>query len=211
MPDTASELRRFRDGHIVLATHNEGKISEFRVLLANAPITVTSSADHGLQSPDETDTTFAGNAAIKARAAMQATGFPAIADDSGLTVDALGGEPGVATADWAATPRGRDYAMAMQRVWSRLETLQAPEPRRAQFRSTLCVVWPDGHEQVYAGITAGRLVWPPRGELGFGFDPMFVPDESATTFGEMDPALKNSISHRARAIQQFEADCLGVP
>jgi len=210
MPPASARPRRFQEGHIVLATHNTGKIRELRALFAGTPVTVTTSADHGVVSVDKTATTFAENAAIKARAAVQATGFPAIADDSGLTVDALEGQPGVATADWAETASGRDYRMAMRQVWFLLEARCAPEPRQAQFRSTLCVAWPDGHEQFYPGIVEGRLVWPMRGEFGFGFDPMFVPDGHAMTFGEMDRDLKNTISHRARAMEQFAADCLGA-
>ncbi len=203
--------RQLLGGGIVIATHNPGKLQEFRSLFADTAIMITTSDDHDLAAPDETGDTFAANAAIKAHAAARKTGLPAIADDSGLTVDALDGQPGIATADWAETANGRDYPMAMRRVRNLLMSRSVPEPHRAQFRSTLCVAWPDGHEQFYAGLVAGRLTWPMRGALGFGFDPVFIPDGHTVTFGEMDRDRKNMISHRALALKTFAAECLGAP
>ena len=195
---------------VVLATHNPGKIREFRDLLNGLPVNVVTSQDLGLPSPEEISSTFDGNASLKARFSSGASGKPAIADDSGITVDALDGQPGPATADWAETPTGRNYVKAMTRVWTMLEEISAPEPRRAQFRSTICVSWPDGHEEFFRGIVEGRIVWPMRGELGFGFDPIFLPDGYRKTFGEMDRKHKNLISHRALALQEFAAGCLGA-
>ena len=142
---------------------------------------------------------------IKAQAAMEATGLPVLADDSGITVDGLDGAPGVYTADWAETPDGRDFMQAMRRTWEALEARGAPEPRRAQFRATLVLLTPEGDEQVFEGVAPGRLVWPPRGALGHGYDPMFIPDGHDRTYAEMDFAEKNAISHRARAFAALEA------
>ena len=164
--------------------------------------------DFGLPEPEETETTFAGNARLKAHAAAQGSGHPALSDDSGLTIDALGGDPGVYTADWAETPDGRDFPMAMRKVHDLLEAGRAPQPRRAQFRCTLCVAWPDGHDELFEGSVAGRIVWPMRGELGFGFDPVFVPDGETQTFAEMDPARKHGMSHRADAFAKLKAGLL---
>ena len=193
---------------IVLASHNKGKLKEINALLENYGISATSAGDLGLPEPDETETTFEGNARIKAHAAASATGIPALSDDSGLMVDALDGAPGVYTADWAETGSGRDFTMAMTKVWTLLEEAKAPEPRQARFVSVLCVAWPDGTDRVFRGEAPGRLVWPMRGENGFGFDPMFVPDDHDLTFGEMDPAVKHRISHRAAAFALFKAEML---
>ncbi len=138
---------------------------------------------------------------------MAATGLPALADDSGIEIDALDGAPGVATADWAETPEGRDFAAAMTRAWTELEARGAPEPRTARFRTTLVLAWPDGHEEVFEGAVEGRIVWPMRGTDGHGYDPIFQPDGHDETFGEMDPARKNAISHRAAAMRAMTA-CL---
>ncbi|MFC0811914.1 RdgB/HAM1 family non-canonical purine NTP pyrophosphatase [Paracoccus panacisoli] len=190
---------------LLIATHNAGKLEEMRALFAPLGITVTGAAEHGLPEPAETEESFVGNARIKARAAMEATGLPVLADDSGITVDGLDGAPGVHTADWAETGAGRDFMQAMRRTWEALEARGAPEPRRAQFRATLVLLTPEGEEQVFEGVAPGRLVWPPRGALGHGYDPMFIPDGHDRTYAEMDFAEKNAISHRARAFAALEA------
>lgn len=190
---------------LLIATHNAGKLEEMRALFAPLGITVTGAAEHGLPEPAETEESFVGNARIKARAAMEATGLPVLADDSGTTVDGLDGAPGVHTADWAETGAGRDFMQAMRRTWEALEARNVPEPRRAQFRATLVLLTPEGEEQVFEGVAPGRLVWPPRGALGHGYDPMFIPDGHDRTYAEMDFAEKNAISHRARAFAALEA------
>ncbi|KGJ20258.1 RdgB/HAM1 family non-canonical purine NTP pyrophosphatase [Paracoccus sanguinis] len=190
---------------LLIATHNAGKLQEMRALFAPLGIIVTGAAEHGLPEPAETEESFVGNARIKARAAMEATGLPVLADDSGITVDGLDGAPGVHTADWAETGAGRDFMQAMRRTWEALEARNVPEPRRAQFRATLVLLTPEGEEQVFEGVAPGRLVWPPRGALGHGYDPMFIPDGHDRTYAEMDFAEKNAISHRARAFAALEA------
>lgn len=198
-------MRAFDGNELLIATHNTGKLEEIAALLAPYGITCTSNADHGLPEPDETETTFAGNARIKAHAAAKATGLPALADDSGLTIDALGGAPGVYTADWAETPQGRDFPMAMARAWRELDAVNAPSPRTAQFNCTLVLAWPDGHDEVFAGVMCGQVVWPMRGDQGHGYDPIFQPDGYTQTFGEMDRWEKNQISHRADAFKKLKA------
>ncbi len=200
-------MRRFSGDQLVIATHNQGKLEEMRALLAPFGVTLTSNADHGLPEPDETETTFVGNARIKAHAAAKATGLPALADDSGITIDALDGAPGVYTADWAETPNGRDFVMAMTRAHEALEAANAPAPRTAQFNCTLVLAWPDGHDEVFPGIMAGQVVWPMRGDRGHGYDPIFQPDGYHETFGEMDRWEKNKISHRAHAVAQLVKGC----
>lgn len=202
-------MRRFAGGDLVFATHNSGKLAEIAALLAPYPIRLSSNADHGLPEPDETADDFAGNALIKAQSAMRGTGLPALADDSGIEIEALGGAPGVKTADWALSGTGRDFNLAMTRVWRELEAVAAPEPRRARFCCTLALVWPDEHAEIFAGEMSGQIVWPMRGAQGHGFDPIFQPDGYALTFAEMDPALKNRISHRAVAFRKLVAGCLG--
>lgn len=192
-------------GRLLLATHNAGKLEEMRALFAPRGVEMTSAGALGLPQPDETEDSFLGNARIKAQAAVAATGLPTLADDSGLCVDALGGQPGVHTADWAETPQGRDFTAAMTRVWDALQDAGAEEPRRAQFRATLLLLLPDGTELVAEGITPGRIVWPPRGADGHGYDPIFLPDGEGRTFGEMTLAEKNRLSHRARAFAALEA------
>lgn len=199
--------RRFGEDRLVIASHNVGKIREIRDLLRPFGVSVVSAAELGLAEPDETETTFAGNARIKAHAAAKASGSPALSDDSGIEVDALDGAPGVYTANWAETPRGRDFVMAMTKLWEVLDTTEAPEPRTARFRCTLCLAWPDGHDEIFDGAVEGRLVWPMRGERGFGFDPMFLPEGRTQTFGEMDPDEKHAISHRADAFAKLVAGC----
>ena len=197
-------MRRFAEKRLLLATHNAGKLDEFRALLAPRGIEVVGAAEMGLTEPDETEDSFLGNALIKARAAVEASGLAVLADDSGITVDGLDGAPGVFTADWAETPEGRDFDMAMARTWRELEARDAPEPRRAQFRCTLVLMWPDGHHEVFEGVAPGRLVWPTRGAHGHGYDPMFVPDGDDRTFAEMSADEKNRISHRADAMRKLE-------
>lgn len=200
-------MRKFSGTHLLVATHNTGKLEEISDLLAPFGVTLSSNADHGLPEPAETETTFVGNARIKAHAAAKAAGLPALADDSGITIDGLGGAPGVYTADWAETPQGRDFAMAMQRTWAELETVSAPYPRLAQFRCTLVLAWPDGHDEVFEGVMAGQIIWPMRGDQGHGYDPIFQPDGYKQTFGEMDRWEKNRISHRADAFRKLIAGC----
>ncbi|MBF9029341.1 RdgB/HAM1 family non-canonical purine NTP pyrophosphatase [Rhodobacterales bacterium HKCCE3408] len=198
-------MRRFTGDRLVIATHNRGKLEEIADLLGPHGIAVSSAADHGLPEPEETGTTFVENARIKAHAAAQATGLPALADDSGLEIDALGGAPGVYTADWAETGNGRDFVMAMTRAHDALEAAKAPEPRTGRFCCTLVLAWPDGHDEVFPGVMPGRIVWPMRGDQGHGYDPIFQPDGYDQTFGEMDRWAKNRISHRADAFRKFEA------
>lgn len=196
-------MRKFGEKRLLVATHNRGKLDEMRALLAPFGIEVVGAAEMNLPEPAETETSFVGNARIKAHAAARATGLPALSDDSGIEVEALGGAPGVYTADWAETPNGRDFNMAMERTWAECEAISAPHPRRARFCSTLVLAWPDGHDEVFAGTVEGQLVWPMRGQTGHGYDPMFQPEGHAITFAEMDPDLKNQISHRANAFAKL--------
>lgn len=200
-------MRKFDGSSLIIATHNIGKMEEMAHLFEPFGIKLSSNADHGLPEPDETETTFVGNARIKAHAASKATGLPALADDSGITVDGLGGAPGVHTADWAETPNGRDFEMAMARTWDELEKVEAPYPRGAQFRCCLVLAWPDGHDEVFEGVMPGEVVWPMRGEQGHGYDPIFQPDGYEQTFGEMDRWEKNKISHRADAFRKLIEGC----
>lgn len=199
-------MRKLVERDIVLASHNKGKLVEIRALLEPRGFTVRSAAEFGLEEPEETEDNFAGNARIKAHFAAKSTGLPALSDDSGIMVDALDGAPGVYTADWAETPSGRDFVLAMTKVWNLVEQKDAPEPRSARFVCTLCVAWPDGHDEVFEGSVSGRLVWPLRGDRGFGFDPMFLPDGKQETFGEMDPTDKHAMSHRANAFKLLAAE-----
>lgn len=202
-------MRRLKGDQLVIATHNAGKLREIAALLAPFGVKVTSAAEHGLEEPEETEDNFAGNARIKAHFAARETGLPALSDDSGIEVAALDGAPGVYTADWAETPEGRDFPMAMTKVWTLLEKKNAPEPRKAAFVCTLCLAWPDGHDELFEGRVDGRIVWPMRGDRGFGFDPVFLPEGESETFGEMDPAKKHEMSHRADAFRQLVAKCFG--
>jgi XTP/dITP diphosphohydrolase len=194
-----------RGDRLLVATHNRGKLEEIADLLGAFDVSVQGAGDLGLPEPEETETTFVGNARLKAHAAARAAGMVALADDSGLAVDALGGAPGVFTADWATTAVGRDFQAGMARVWRELEAIKAPEPRRAQFCCTLVVATPDGHDLVFEGKAHGRLVWPGRGSQGHGFDPIFLPDGFSQTFGEMDRWEKNRLSHRADAFAKLVA------
>ncbi|WP_069298461.1 RdgB/HAM1 family non-canonical purine NTP pyrophosphatase [Neptunicoccus sediminis] len=201
-------MRKLTEKKIVLASHNAGKLREIAELVKPYGIEVISAGELGLEEPEETESTFAGNARIKAHFASKAANLPALSDDSGIEVDALDKQPGVYTADWAETPKGRDFPTAMEKVWSLLEEKQAPEPRTARFCATLCVAWPDGHDEVFEGAVEGRVTWPMRGDQGFGFDPIFVPDGYKETFGEMDPAEKAAMSHRTVAFAKLKAGCL---
>ncbi len=200
-------MRRFVGSNLLIATHNQGKLEEIAALMTPFGVKVSSNSDHGLPEPEETETTFVGNARIKAHAAVSATGLPALSDDSGITVDGLNGAPGVYTADWAETPDGRDFVKAMTRTWSELEACDAPFPRQAQFRCCLVLAWPDGHDEVFEGVMPGQLVWPMRGDQGHGYDPIFQPNGYDVTFGEMDRWEKNEISHRADAFKKLIAGC----
>lgn len=199
--------RKFAGDQLLMATHNQGKLEEMRALLEPFGVTVVGAAEMDLPEPEETEGTFVGNARIKAHSAAKATGLPALSDDSGITIDALGGAPGVYTADWAETPNGRDFVMAMERAHRELEAVGASEPRLAQFNCTLVLAWPDGHDEVFEGVMPGQVVWPMRGAEGHGYDPIFQPDGYDITFGEMDRWEKNKISHRARAVQAFVQAC----
>lgn len=194
--------RRFEEPKLVLATHNPGKVGELVELLAPWGVEVVSAGALGLPEPEETGETFVDNALLKARAAMEATGLPALADDSGLAVSGLDGRPGVHTADWAGSPR--DFTRAMRRVQ---DELGKNSDRSAAFMSTLALIWPDGHHEIFEGKVEGELVWPPRGEIGWGYDPMFAPEGSPRTYGEMSAEEKHSTSHRARALRKLVAAC----
>jgi len=202
-------------GRLVIATHNPGKLREMRELLAPYGIDAVSAGELGLAEPEETGTSFAENARLKAVAAAQATALPAFADDSGLAVDALGGAPGVHSARWAGAEK--DFARAMQKVEEELRArgAAAPSQRRAHFVSALCLAWPDGHLEEFEARVDGMLTWPPRGTAGFGYDPMFLPDGHTRTFGEMSAEEKHGLpprglglSHRARAFLLLAQACL---
>ncbi len=199
--------RKFVGDRLLVATHNAGKLEEMADLLGAFGVTVIGAAEMDLPEPEETETTFVGTARIKAHAAAQATGLPALSDDSGIQIDALNGAPGVYTADWAETPNGRDFGMAMERTHRELDAVKAPYPRTARFCCTLVLAWPDGHDEVFEGVMPGHLTWPMRGDQGHGYDPIFIPDGYDMTFGEMDRWEKNKISHRAKAMAKFVAGC----
>jgi XTP/dITP diphosphohydrolase len=205
-----AKVRRLQPGqHLVAATHNAGKVRELRELLAPHALSVVSAGELGLPEPEETGTTFRANAELKALAAAQRAGLPALADDSGLEVEALGGEPGVYSARWAGADR--DFGHAMERLADELHRRGGwtgqPGPR-ANFTAVLCLAWPDGTAAAFEGKVFGHLIWPPRGNKGFGYDPMFVADGETLTFGEMEPVRKHAISHRARAFALFSGACL---
>ena len=196
--------RRLARGPLVIASHNAGKVGEIAALLAPFGIEAVAASALALAEPAEVGATFAANARIKAEGAARAARLPALADDSGLVVAALGGEPGVRSARWAGA--GRDFAGAM--VWVN-EALAGSDDRRARFVCALALAWPDDHVETFVGKVAGTLVWPPRGTKGFGYDPIFVPAGESRTFAEMDPAEKDAISHRVRAFAKLVAACLG--
>jgi XTP/dITP diphosphohydrolase len=189
---------------IVLASHNKGKLREIEALLHPLGVEVASAGDLGLPEPAEDAPDFAGNARIKATAAATASGLPALSDDSGFCVAALGGAPGVHSARWAGPEK--DFAAAMAAVNERIGD---DRDRRAWFIAALCLAWPDGHSETFVGRIDGTAVWPPRGDKGFGYDPMFVPDGAEQTFGEMNQEAKHAISHRARAFAQILKSCFG--
>ncbi len=199
--------RKFSGDRLLVATHNKGKLEEMQQLLHPFGISVSGAAEMNLPEPEETGTTFVENARIKAHAAAQATGLPALSDDSGIEIDALNNAPGVYTADWAETPNGRDFIMAMTTTHDKLLASGAAEPWTARFCCTLVLAWPDGHDEVFPGVMAGKVVWPMRGDQGHGYDPIFVPSGYDITFGEMDRWEKNKISHRADAFRKFVAGC----
>jgi len=194
--------RAFREQKLVIASHNRGKVREIAELLASRPIDVLSAAELGLEEPAETGATFVQNAEIKARAAAKASALPALADDSGLAVTALAGRPGIRSARWAGP--GKDFDDAMRRVH---EMMEGHPDRSAEFVCALALCWPDGHCESFEGKIAGTLVWPPRGENGFGYDPMFVAEGHTITFGEMAAREKHAISHRANAFQKLLEAC----
>jgi XTP/dITP diphosphohydrolase len=197
-----AEHRRFEGDAIVIASHNAGKVCEIADLLAPLGAKVRSAAELGLAEPAETGTTFRANAEIKASAAAQATNMAALADDSGLQAAALDGEPGIHSARWAG--RRRDFGRAMARLE---RELGGDDDRRARFVCALALAWPDGHCETFEGHVPGALVWPPRGDKGFGYDPVFVPRGHDLTFAEMEPTEKHAISHRADAFRQLMAAC----
>jgi XTP/dITP diphosphohydrolase len=202
-------------GRLVIATHNPGKLAEMHDLLSVYGIEAISAGELGLPEPDETGTTFRANARIKAEAAARASGQPAFADDSGLTVDALGGDPGIYSARWAGP--NKDFRFAMNEIQTKLmeKGARTDEQRRAHFVSALCVAWPDGHLEEFEAKVHGTVVWPPRGTAGFGYDPLFRPDGHTRTFGEMTSDEKHGLpprgmglSHRARAFLMLAEACL---
>ena len=199
MPD----LKTLKNQKLVVATHNQGKLREINELLSPHGVTAVSASSLGFDEPEETESTFTGNAKLKAVYAAERSGLVALADDSGLCVDALNGDPGVYTANWAGPDR--DWSMAMRVVEEKLQALGAttPEKRKANFNCTLCVAWPNGEVHFYEGRVHGHLTWPPRGTRGFGYDPMFIPDGETETFGEMEPAKKTLMSHRGRAVERL--------
>lgn len=212
-------MRKLDTRTIVVASHNKGKIAEIAELIAPFGFSAKSAAELNFVEPDETGTTFEENAAIKALASAKASGLPALSDDSGLVIDALGGAPGVYTANWAENADGsRDFDMAMQKVETALQEKNATDKsqRTARFVSVLCLAWPDGHTEFFRGEVEGFVAWPPRGTSGFGYDPMFNPEGYETTFGEMTsdekhgwkPGDEFALSHRAKAFKTFVETCL---
>lgn len=207
-------MGRLLTGKVVLATHNAGKLNEMRELFAPYGITLVSAGELGLPEPVENGTMYADNAAIKARAAVAATGLPAFSDDSGISVDVLDGAPGLFTADWAGQPRS--WGRAMQRLHDEVSKRgHTVEGTTAKFVSALVIAWPDGHEELFEGRCPGTLTWPPRGKAGFGYDPMFVPEGHTRTFAELTsvekhglPPAGTGLSHRARAFVALASACL---
>lgn len=198
-----------RGGRLVVASHNPGKLREIADLVRPHGLDVVSAGALNVSEPEESETTFAGNARLKALHSARISGLPALSDDSGLEVAVLGGDPGVYSARWAGP--AKDFALAMQKVHDALAAKRGweePGGPRANFTASLCLAWPDGETQVFEGKVFGRLVWPPRGDKGFGYDPMFLADGETETFGEMPPEKKHAISHRARAFRLFVAACL---
>ena len=200
-------VRRFTEKKLVVASHNQGKVREIGDLLRPFGLEVVSAAELNLEEPEETETTFIGNAKLKALAAATVSGLPALSDDSGLAVTALNGDPGLYSARWAGPDR--DFNLAMRKVEDKLQEKGATttQDRHAQFVCALCLAWPDQHTECFEGRIDGTIVWPPRGDKGFGYDPVFVLDGHDITFGEMDPAKKHELSHRAVAFNQLVEAC----
>jgi XTP/dITP diphosphohydrolase len=199
-----TERRRLAPGRLIAATHNPGKVRELADLLAGAGFTAVSAGELGLAEPEETADTFRGNAELKALAAAHASGEPALADDSGLACDGLSGAPGIYSARWAGPEK--DFRLAMQKVEEGIKAETSDDGEvdgRASFICVLSLAWPDGHVESFEGVVRGQLVFPPRGDKGFGYDPIFVPEGETETFGEMDPARKHAMSHRAVAFAKF--------
>jgi XTP/dITP diphosphohydrolase len=194
--------RKFTDKKLIIASHNKGKLVEIADLIRPFGVEAVSAGALGLPEPEETGSTFEANAALKAHASANGAKLPALADDSGVVVAALGGDPGIYSARWAGPTK--DFAIAMRKVE---DALAGKTDRRASFVAVLALAWPDGHLEHFRGEVHGTLVWPPRGDKGFGYDPMFVPDGHNMTFGEMEPAAKHAISHRARAFEKLVAAC----
>tara|TARA_B100000989_G_scaffold117218_1_gene86235 strand:+ start:2814 stop:3425 length:612 start_codon:yes stop_codon:yes gene_type:complete len=199
--------RKFTGSELVIATHNQGKLEEIRHLFEPFKIRIKGANELNLIEPDETDNTFVGNARIKAHSAAKLSNLPSLADDSGITIDALNGAPGVYTANWAETSSGRDFVYAMEKTHNALTEVDASYPRTAQFRCTLVLAWPDGYDEAFEGVIEGSLVWPMRGDNGHGYDPIFLPNGYSETFGEMDRWEKNKISHRADAFTKLLSGC----
>lgn len=199
-------IRKLAPGRLVIASHNPGKVREIGELLGPYGIEPVSAATLNLPEPDETGTTFIANAELKALAAADLSGLPALADDSGLCVDALNGDPGIFSARWAGP--GKDFALAMRLVHEAIEAKGPEAGRDAHFICALALAWPDGHVEAFEGRVNGSIVWPPRGDRGFGYDPIFVPRGHSMTFAEMDPAAKHAMSHRADAFAQMVAAVL---
>ena len=200
-------MRDLRGAEVLVATGNSGKMAEFSALLAPYGTRLRSLRDLALPEPDETEFSFIGNARLKALAGARASGLPTLADDSGLVVAGLAGSPGIYTADWAEGGNGRDFVRAMTLTWDLLAAVGTPVPHRAEFRCTLVLAWPEGTARVFEGRLAGQIVWPMRGSFGHGYDPIFQPDGQDATMGEMDPARKNAISHRALAAANLIRGC----
>lgn len=196
--------RHFADKKLIIASHNPGKVREIGELLATFDVEVVSAGDLSLPEPEETETTFIGNAVLKAKASAEGAGLPALADDSGLAVAALNGDPGIYSARWAGPEK--DFGKAMRKVQ---DDMGDSADRTAKFVCALALAWPDGHVETFQGEVHGLISWPPRGDKGFGYDPIFVPDGHAVTFAEMDPAAKHAMSHRADAFRQLVEACFG--
>ncbi len=197
-------VRRFDDGQLVIASHNAGKVREIADLMAPYGVDVVSASTLDLPEPEETGETFVENALLKAHAAAKAAKLPALADDSGLAVTALDGAPGIYSARWAGPEK--DFKAAMEKVE---ELLRGAEDRSARFVCALALAWPDGHAEVFEGAVTGEITWPPAGDKGFGYDPIFTADGEDITFGEMDPGRKHALSHRADAFGKMVAACFG--
>lgn len=206
-----SARRHFSGGKLVIASHNAGKLREIADLLAPYNVEAISAGALGLPEPEETGTTFVANAELKALASARGADLPALADDSGMSVDCLDGAPGIYSARWAGP--SKDFTLAMRKVWDEVQaqnqTRGVQGPVRASFNCALTLAWPDGHVESFEGVLPGQLVWPPRGNLGFGYDPMFLADGQSLTFGEMPAQDKHAISHRALAFRQLIDACFG--